>query len=69
MPWITSRCIDARLVFVVYIILPQYEMLSAKDECWYSKSMCDAVVERERDNETNKNRMSECILERGRERG
>jgi hypothetical protein len=43
-------------------------MLSAKDECWYSKSMCDAVVERERDNETNKNRMSECILERGRER-
>jgi hypothetical protein len=43
-------------------------MLSAKDECWYSKSMCDAVVERERDNETNKNRMSECIRERGRER-
>jgi hypothetical protein len=43
-------------------------MLSAKDECWYSKSMCDAVVESEKDNETNKNRMSECILERGRER-
>jgi hypothetical protein len=43
-------------------------MLSAKDECWYSKSMCDAVVERERDNKRDKNRMSECILGRERER-